>query len=276
MLAKIFWAHWIRISATYLLVLCEFILSALFPYLLGKALDYALTGQWHFFWIYVGLNVGSLFIGTGRRMWDTRVFLGVWARAASEATKQLMNRGVETSKIISRQSLITRYADFYENALPYFLCGIVDIAVSLTVLWCIVGPVALYFITVVCLSCISHYAWACLSQRQEFQQQRHREALIQAITHNPDEIENEYSNVAKKGVRKSDYEAASWGTMDVLCIVSEVILIFALVRIGASTGSILSTLIYLWKAVHMTATFSMFFVAVKEIQVTNHFLLNEE
>lgn len=276
MLSSIFWNHKYRISATYLLVLVEFTIAAFVPYLLGKALDQALVQDWSFFWIYVGISTLALFLGTGRRMWDTRAFLRIWATVATDAAKQLLDRGVAIPKVISRQALIERYANFYEHILPTFLCGAVDIVVSLTVLWFVVGPVAIWFVGLVFICCLSNYFWSVLSQRQERLQQIHREGVIEAITENVEQVHEQYALVAKRGIRKSDYDAYSWGITDLIIIMAEVVLVFQLVENGASTGAILSTLIYLWKAFCQTCAFSIFFNAYKEIQVTNDFIFHEQ
>ena len=82
-----------RILLTWFLVFLEGVIWVLLPAVLGKAIDSVLIQQWEgVVWLAVLLVVGVL-IGTGRRLYDTRVYTHIYTRVATNIVKQQEQQG---------------------------------------------------------------------------------------------------------------------------------------------------------------------------------------
>lgn len=86
---------------TYLMLCVEFALFSILPHMLGKTIDALLAGSRQQFYMYLLASVAACIIGTARRRLDTRVFMQVWVDKSLDSIKDLLNRGIRKSFILS-------------------------------------------------------------------------------------------------------------------------------------------------------------------------------
>jgi hypothetical protein len=65
----------------------------------------------------VGQHLAQLFVGTARRMYDTRAFSAIYTDTATRLVRRLRDAGVGVSKVAARSSLSRELVDFFEYEL---------------------------------------------------------------------------------------------------------------------------------------------------------------
>ena len=277
MLSEIFNNNKKWLCITYTILLVEFTLFALMPWLLGKAVDQLILGDWDTFWFYIGCCSVGVLIGTGRRLLDTRAFTKIWAKAAVKTIQRLIARDVSSPKIMSRRDLVRRYADFYEFTIPQTVSAIIDIIVALVIIGLAIGTPVSWIGGLLMLSFCSSYFWSCKIQKVEQASQKIREEINHHIDdRNEEKMEGAFDAIVTKYIRHSDYDAASWGFTDVMSIAAEIILVMCLIQQEATTGTIMSTITYCWRLFIRANIISWFFMNLKHIEVANDYLNNQD
>lgn len=237
-----------RFSFAWFGTLFEMVLFALSPWLLGKAIDGMQTGSSTVFSWYVGLLAVLFITGIFRRMYDTRVFSGAWRHMANEVLGTMIGRKVESKRILTAQNLCFRFADFFEWNVQNMARGIVEFLVGSIVL-CLTLP-AVGSISV-CLGMVGLVCrWFEVKKRgiEDHKLQQTQDDVNDAVV-NGDMAAVEKGNArkAKLFIKMSDYEAVGWGCCDLLYLVSEIMVVLALVKSDAQPGEILACVSYVWR-----------------------------
>ena len=122
-----------RVVFTWAFVLVENTLLALIPLFIGRAIDALLSQQSGALWE-ISIVMGALIvISVGRRAYDTRAYgtMRVWFGA--ELVTRLGERPV--SQVNARLDMSREMVDFLEGHVPELLTAIVQIVVSIAILW---------------------------------------------------------------------------------------------------------------------------------------------
>ncbi len=122
-----------RIAVTWILVLLENLLWALVPLFIGRAIDALLNGQPGALWE-IAIVMGTLIVtSVVRRTYDTRAYGTMRVRFGAE----LVNRSSEqpVSQVNARLSMSREMVDFLEAYVPELLTGVVQVLVSMVILW---------------------------------------------------------------------------------------------------------------------------------------------
>jgi ABC-type bacteriocin/lantibiotic exporter with double-glycine peptidase domain len=115
------------------------ILMVIYPKVLGNAIDHLIAKDYSYIWYLVSTFVAIMFFGYISRIYDVRVFSGIYRRFASIETHKQIENGVETTKINGRLTLMNYIVHFFERDM-------------LVVLQTIIGLVgAIYFLAMVSL-----------------------------------------------------------------------------------------------------------------------------
>lgn len=276
MILDIFKQNRLRISCTYFILLLEYSVFAIYPWLLGEALDSLLEDRWGNFYWYLGICTTGMIVGTIRRLLDTRAFIKIWGNVAALMTQNMINRGVLSPKIISRTDLIQHYIDFLEFTIPTTASSIIEIVVSSFMIAMAIGLPSAWITLMLVISVVSSYIWSCYIQRAEAKAQDIREGVNHAISEEDSKrIKRGYNNLVPLYVKKSDFDAISWATVDTFSIIAEIILIIHLVSEVASTGTIMYSITYCWKLFTNAGILSYFFVNLKFMNIADRFLKHE-
>lgn len=270
MLREIFKKNKWWIGFTYCVLLLEFLIFALVPYLLGKAVDGLLQQDYHSFGVYVALSTVGLVIGFFRRRFDTRIFMRIWRDKATDTVKDMNQRGVDSTKVVSRYRLVGTYADFFEFTLPTSISSMMEIAVSLFMIWLVLPWGSLFVLILALLAMLSYYYFSFQIQKTELEIQKLREKTDAAIVaQDMSTIDADFEEMRQKWVKRSDLDAYSWSVNDILAIVAEVAILILVVVNGHSVGTIMSTLTYVYKLFERTGLLSFYFNHVKQIEMVD-------
>ena len=261
-----------RIILTWFLVFLEGVIWVLLPAVLGKAIDSVLIQQWEgVVWLAVLLVVGVL-IGTGRRLYDTRVYTHIYTRVATNTVKQQKQQDASLSVTVTRAQLVQELIDFFEYDLPEGFIALVAILGALVMLpffemrvffACLLGTVLIVLI----------YR---LSEGRIFDYNRKLN----------DELENQvnviekmpllnifrfYRRIAGWRVRLSDLESLNYFFVDVIIIILILASVFLAAQAqGATAGSIFAVVTYVTnyaEGVFMLPLIFQQYVRLKEISL---------
>jgi hypothetical protein len=118
------------------------ILMVMYPKVLGDSIDHLIAKDYSYIWYLVLTFVSIMFFGYISRIYDVRVFSGIYRRFASLETHKQIESGVETTKINGRLTLMNYIVHFFERDM-------------LVVLQTIIGLVgAIYFLSMVSLTIV--------------------------------------------------------------------------------------------------------------------------
>jgi hypothetical protein len=116
-LARLFRANWRPVLLTYALYNVENLLGLAQPYVIGLAINGLLQADYGVLALLVGQHLAQLFVGTGRRMYDTRAFSAIYTDTATRLVCVQRDAGVRVSQVAARSSLSRELVDFFEHEL---------------------------------------------------------------------------------------------------------------------------------------------------------------
>ena len=141
-LKVMFKENWKSIMFSYSLFMINSILMVMYPKVLGNAIDHLIAKDYSYIWYLVSTFVAIMFFGYISRIYDTKVFSGIYRRFASIETHKQIESGVETTKINGRLTLMNYIVHFFER----------DMLVILQTIIGLVG--AIYFLSMVSLTIV--------------------------------------------------------------------------------------------------------------------------
>lgn len=125
--------YWKRIACTWGLVLAENVCIALIPLFMGYAIDDLLKGNWAHL-SYLGMVLVFLvIISVVRRVVDTRAYGGI--RVALGALVCGNGQASGVSVLNARLDMGRELVDFLEQQVPECITGVVQVVVTLVILW---------------------------------------------------------------------------------------------------------------------------------------------
>ncbi len=122
-----------RIAITWLLVLVENTLLALIPLFIGRAIDALLAKQPGALWEIAIVMSALLLVAVGRRVYDTRAYGTMRVRFGAELVHRSNNQPV--SQVNARLDMSREMVDFLEAYVPDLLTSLVQVVVSIAILW---------------------------------------------------------------------------------------------------------------------------------------------
>jgi ABC-type multidrug transport system fused ATPase/permease subunit len=155
-LKVIFKANWKTIILSYFLFAVHAALTILQPKVLGNTIDHLMAKDYYYSW-YLILVFGSMMaLGYFGRLYDVRVFSGIYRKFASTETHKQLEAGVETTKINGRLTLMNNIVRFFEFDMVVVIQTILGVIGSIYFLslvsWPIVGFMILTGILIVFVS----------------------------------------------------------------------------------------------------------------------------
>ena len=138
-LKLIFQENWKSILFSYSLFAINSILMVMYPKVLGNSIDHLIAKDYSYIWYLISTFVAIMFFGYVSKIYDTKVFSGIYRRFASKETSNQIENDVETSKVNGRLTLMRYIVQFFER----------DMLVVLQTIIGIVG--AIYFLALVSL-----------------------------------------------------------------------------------------------------------------------------
>ena len=142
-LTIMFKENWKSIMCSYSLFMINSILMVMYPKILGNSIDHLIAKDYSYIWYLVSTFVAIMFFGYISRIYDTKVFSGIYRRFASIETYKQIESDVETTKINGRMTLMHYIVKFFEGDMLVVLQTIIGLVGAIYFLslvsWTIVG-----------------------------------------------------------------------------------------------------------------------------------------
>jgi hypothetical protein len=238
-----------RIALTYGLILCEDLLELSYPWATGLAIDgllshnYAMTAP-----IMVAWTLRAA-IGCFRKMYDTRLYTGIYNSIVTHTIARQRGIGIEASSVAARSAMSRDFVTFFERDVPIIITSLIGILGSAAILFfydLVIGAVATaLFLPVFLMN--RYYGRRSLAFNTGLNTELEREVdIIEA--NEPTAVKNHFDALRRWRVKLSDAEAFNWTTIEALSILAFVaILIRATYLPTTETGDIFAILVYVWR-----------------------------
>ncbi len=142
-LKVMFKENWKSIMFSYSLFIINSVLMVMYPKVLGNSIDHLIAKDYSYIWYLVSTFVAIMFFGYVSRIYDTKVFSGIYRRFASIETHKQIEGDVETTKVNGRLTLMHYIVQFFERDMLVVLQTIVGLVGAIYFLslvsWTIVG-----------------------------------------------------------------------------------------------------------------------------------------
>lgn len=265
------------IYTTYVILITEFVAFAVLPYILGKAIDALLSGDRNYLFFYIGLCLTAFGVGFVRRRLDSRIFCRIWGSCVTQTIVNMIDRNVDTTKIISRAGMVKVFADFYEYQVPNIISSIIDILVAAVIIIMVIPVTGSVAVGLVALSYLTMWGVSRRIQKIEVGLQHNREAIDKAITtKDVATIQDGYQERAASFIRHSDWDATGWAVVDILSIVAAITVVVALVSGNKTAGEIMATLDYTWGMFRRMGPLASSLNQWQQMKVADQFITQED
>jgi hypothetical protein len=255
------------------LLVVEEILISLIPYFLGIAVDSLLNNKNTDFYTYIFICLASVSLAVIRRGFDTRVYTKIWQKISSEKIKTLAEEGVERSKIVSRSHMFIEYTKFFEHHVPAGISSVIDIIISLGMLFFFLPLPAFFVLILIILSYFIQHHTSFIHQKIDRDIQIYRERMNEEVLYKDSiRVEPLLNEQGKLLVRSSDIDAGVYGIHELIANLAEIIFVVAMVNNSFTTGAIMANLTYVYKAFSKISIFGCVLVGFKCIKNYDKFL----
>jgi ABC-type multidrug transport system fused ATPase/permease subunit len=273
MIREILKENKLQIIFIYAMLIIQYGLFSLIPYLLGKTIDGLLIKDNFYLLILLTAEITALLIGFFLKRYDTKVFMKIFCDKAIKAVQILRNKNIIPAKIAARYQLVGYYSDFFEFSLPQIIQAFIGATTALTMLYLTdhkIGILAtILFIGMITVNKIYSYK----TQKIDLNIQTEKENINHSLMENL-EYKNYLQNLSQNYVRKSNLDAANFFFNDSLSIIMHLATMLILVYTQPTVGAITSTLLYVDKLYSVTFNVFYFFMFIRGIENTNK-LINE-
>jgi len=235
---------WLQISVTWALTLFETFMLVSLPLLIGFSIDGLLDGDWTpFLWLIAAMGL-LLVISVIRRLYDTRAYGKMRVELGTAVVEKAQNEPVSTAN--ARLTMSREIVSFLEVEAPVVIMAIVQVIVSLIILYSFHGALALTAglasLSALIIYGISSGRFFRLNGDLNAQTEKQVSILENGIK---DAIVAHLSALRRHEIRLSDTEAIVYGLIFfVLLAMLSFNLWFAATQITASTGQIFSIVTY--------------------------------
>ncbi|MGH1416828.1 MAG: ABC transporter six-transmembrane domain-containing protein [Pelagimonas sp.] len=243
-LLRVFWR---RIGLTWVLTLFETALTALVPLFIGFAIDGLLAQNTTALFQLITVMAVLIAISVARRAYDTRVFGTVRVEVGRAQAARAPDQPV--SMLNARLSMGREIVDFLEGELPLVIAAVVQLVISMIVLFAF-GPMLALAGAVAVVAMLMIYA---LFHRRFYRlnghlnQQTERQVGI-LETRNPRGLLLHLSHLRRVEVRLSDSESILYGAIFIVLLGLVVFnLWYATTTLPITTGTIFSIVSYSWE-----------------------------
>ena len=159
-LRNMFEENWKSIMFSYSLFMINAILTVMYPKILGDAIDHLIAKDYTYIWYLVLTFVGIMFFGYIGRIYDTKVFSGIYRRFASTETSKQLDNDIETTKINGRLTLMHYIVQFFERDMLLVVQTIIGLVGAIYFLAMVSLPIVgfLLITTVLILGATAYYS----------------------------------------------------------------------------------------------------------------------
>lgn len=113
-LIKIFKENRFKICFSYFLFSVNSLLSLAYPKILGNTIDELIKKNYAYVWYLIVTFAATMLIGYFSRIYDVKVFSAIHRKFASEEINKQLEKGIESTKINGRLSMLNYIVHFFE------------------------------------------------------------------------------------------------------------------------------------------------------------------
>lgn len=236
----------LAIGGTFALLILENVIQVMQPLFLGFAIDGLIAQSRSELWVFIALAMAGLFIGVGRRLYDTRAYGRIYREAASETVDKENANEAPVTQVTARANFVSEFAEFFELYLPMALMSFATLIGSVAMLFFIsplLGAGALGVgILVGFVFFFSRTSISTLNANLNNEMERQVDILGER---NPASTARHFSSIVRWRIRLSDLEARNFGAAFGLTILLAALAVYVLIVVeGASEGTVFAALTY--------------------------------
>ena len=242
----------VRVILTWILTLAETAITALVPLFIGFAIDGLLDNDSSDLINLGGLLAALIVLAVGRRIYDTRVYGTLRAELSGELVER--RKGEEISATNARVGMGRELVDFLEEEVPEVLTSVVQLLVSLIILYWFHPMLSVSAlgasVLVVLIYLASHRRFYRLNGELNAQTELQVGVLQSGSSR---KSRAHFLSLRRVEIRLSDTEAIIYGLIFFVLLAFILFnLRFAATEMEASVGSIFSIVSYSWEFVAAT------------------------
>ncbi len=236
-----------KVVLTWGLTLGETGLMALIPLFTGLAIDGLLAGTLQEFWLLSGLLAMLVVLSVLRRVYDTRVYSAIRV----ELGVAQVGRGAElaVSALNARVGMGRELVEFLEETLPMVMASVVQLAVSVIILFSfapmLAGSAILSVFGLMALYALFHRRFFRLNGLLNQQIERQVSILQRR---RPEHVLGHLKRLRRREVQLSDTEAILYGLIFVVLLAMILFnLWYGTTNLALSIGAIFAVISYSWE-----------------------------
>lgn len=225
-------------------------LSALFPLVIGNAIDGLINQSFSSFKWLIGLEVFYLLINTLNKYVDTRVYSQILENESTAYYENAVNERIEDSVIDARENMVDDLTGFLETGLPSMASTLIGVLIALWYLatnttWITVILAITISITVFALT----FKWLkkiADNNKKSKDESEKRQDVLRA--RDVSRYRGYIHNILKIGINSSDIDSKSYGVsyfMQLILIITAVYLLT--LQRNFTAGLIYATITYLYQ-----------------------------
>ncbi len=248
LLATLSRAERLSIAGTYTLTLLENLCMLAYPAITGWAVDGLLKGSYRGLSALIAVWLVHLITAFVRQRFDTRVFMGLYARLAVRTVAEQQRLGHGTSIVSARVEMMRDMVGFFEADVPAMFSQVVTVVGSLVMLFTYDLQAGLIAMAVLLpMGLVNAWYWRrALRLHRGLNDQIEREIEdIEAAR--PLRLRRHFGRVRRWHVQLSDSESWTWTVTELATIVALVVLLIDFTRSASfSAGAIYAVLAYVF------------------------------
>lgn len=271
MLQEILKQNILKLSIIYAIILIEMFIFSFLPYMTGLAIDDILNHKYNMLILYTSALVTAIVFGTLRRLYDTRIFSGIYISKAKDIIHNLKKSNLNQKRIISRYQLVGTYTDFFEFTFPNITNILISIIVAMFMIFYIKHSLLILISIYVTLTVTIHAYSSKKSQKIEYELQHTREDVAHGLAENQDctSFLDKQKNLM---VKKSDIESINWCICDSFSTILDIATILIVCKSGLTIGEITAILLYTSRITDKTNQAFWFFTQIRILQMSDDLL----
>ncbi len=245
-----------RVSLTFLLVVVESALGVLYPLLIGLAIDDLLADSLEGLQLLGLLGLASVFVGSARRFYDTRIYAGIYEVVAVELVERETEQAASVSRTTARTDLLAEFVDFFEDSMPEVLGALISLigiliivgGLSLPVLW---GCLALMTLVVVIYTLTARRNYRLNAAYND----QYEQTVDVISSRNRSRYVAHFASLMRWNIRLSDLETINYAVFWVGAVGLFLFAPYSAVNSGfLEAGLILSLLLYVFEFIEWLAS----------------------
>lgn len=266
-LLSIFKRYKWKMSLTFFFVFLESVLFVLFPLVIGFAINGMLEQSYTGIFQLVTLGVLLTIIGTIRRMYDTRVYAGIYKQLAFETTQKQKEKS--TSAVSGKVTMLKELVEFFENSFPDLVNSIIGLVGTLIILFSLSANI---FFACLGILVFIYVVFALSSKKTSLFNHNYNNTLEEQVdiveSKNPEKIKKFFHKMMHWNIKLSDIESINFA---VVWLAMSGLIIFAIVEstsLGLVYGSIFSIIMYVFNFAESSTMLPMYYqeyLRLKEI-----------